>query len=371
MRRPRRWLATFGLFLGLAGGGCVLLEQLGLVDPDPVFSHSNHSDKEDLECRNCHLTFASADAAGMPKRKVCILCHEGVDEEKPKDRRIAALFKEDVKWRSLTALDDEVIFSHKVHHDAKVACAECHRGIEENTHVTESLRIDMKGCVDCHARLPMGPDKASVPISVQAVPPAPPKGPPFTPKRAPRAGVVANDCVVCHREIRRGEPPPTHKLGWKRHHGQGVRNGGTKTADRCALCHTEASCSACHREEAPASHTSFWKDRGHGLAAGLDRSSCAVCHQSDACDRCHRETAPRSHVGSWGPPRSRHCLYCHEGANRDQQSCNLCHARIRHAAPPRPADPQHLGVPESQCRNCHSIIEMQHVDNGDACVRCH
>ncbi len=183
---------------------------------------------------------------------------------------------------------------------------------------------------------------------------------------------ASNDCSVCHRELGRETPPASHGRAWRQLHGAAAR---AKTvppyANQCSLCHTEATCSSCHQQEAPTNHTAFWRERGHGVAVGIDRSACYTCHRTDTCDRCHLDTAPRSHVGSWGTSRQRHCYSCHLGAGRDQQSCSLCHRRIIHNGPPRPSDPQHAGVPESQCRSCHSIIDMQHADNGDACVGCH
>ena len=390
MRTPRRMILVFALCLALAGAGCALLERLGLVSSRPVFSHTNHTEEQDLACKDCHPTYATGDAATMPKRRLCILCHEGIDEDKPPGQRIANLFGDPPPWTHVTQLSREVIYSHRVHHDAKVACAECHQDvtkIEDCSKATDQLRVTMRRCMECHARLPLA----------EEAPPAPPKSAgaaapadglagaagsagaaeaagapfPYTAKRASRASVVANDCAVCHREIRKDAPPPSHRLGWKRFHGQAARDAGPSMAGRCSLCHTEASCSSCHREEAPASHTQLWKDRGHGVAVGIDRSACATCHASDACDRCHRETAPRSHTGSWGSPRSRHCLYCHQDASRQQQSCSMCHRYVSHKGLRRPSDPQHAGVPESQCRTCHSIVEMQHTDNGDACIGCH
>ena len=366
MKRLGRLTALFGMFLLLPGGGCVILEHLGLSRSRITFDHTKHSEKEELECSNCHTTFAKADPAGMPRRKVCILCHEGVDEEKPEDRKIAKLFPDPPLWSNVTAIPKEVVFSHKVHHDAKVACNECHLKIGECTDVSRAadlLRVDMGRCVECHARQPKFREKPADPAAATPIS--------YTAPRASRTNLVAGTCAICHREIRKDRPPESHRLAWKKVHGQAVRRGGEVAADRCFLCHREDSCSSCHREEEPASHTVFWKDRGHGVTARMDRSTCAVCHQSDACDRCHRETAPRSHVGSWGSPRNRHCYYCHWGAGRQDQSCSMCHRSYAHNAPPRPSDPQHAGVPESQCRSCHSIIDMQHADNGDACVSCH
>jgi len=382
MRTPRRLILVFSLFLALAGAGCALLEQLGLASSRPVFSHTNHTEEQDLACKDCHPTYATGDAATLPRRKLCILCHEGIDEQKPPEQRIANLFGDPPPWTHVTQLSKEVIYSHRVHHDAKVACAECHLRVETVTDcskATDQLRVTMQRCMECHARQPLVEDAPAPPKSAGASPAA--AGPAgaaggagaaaagapvaYTAKRASRAALVANDCAVCHREIRKDAPPPSHKLGWKRFHGQAARDGGPSMADRCSLCHTEASCSSCHREEAPASHTQLWKDRGHGIAVAIDRSACATCHTSDACDRCHRDTAPRSHVGAWGGTRSNHCYSCH-GLARGE-GCGMCHrgAPSHGAAEPKPSW-HSAGM---NCRSCH--YPVPHADNGMDCNACH
>lgn len=388
MRHPRRILAVFALFLALAGAGCALLQDLGLVGAGVAFDHVRHAE-EDLACLDCHKKAATEDLASLPKMGQCMKCHEGIDEEKPPERRLAALYGTDPAWSHVTVLPGEVIFSHKVHGDAKVDCAECHRGIQSSTRVTSDLRVAMADCMACHARQPLketvaagdaaGPflDRAPVAslpgggavFNASAAPEKPtdgdaPAAPPAA-KRVPRAALVANDCAVCHREIRRDTPPASHETLWRRLHGQAARDAGPSMADRCTLCHTEASCSTCHQQEAPASHTAFWRERGHGIAVGIDRSACFTCHRSDACDRCHHDTAPRSHVGAWGGSRSNHCYSCHDTARGE--GCGLCHrgAPSHLAAEPKPSW-HNAGM---NCRSCH--FPVPHADGGMDCNACH
>jgi hypothetical protein len=374
MRTPRRLIRVFALFLALAGAGCALLQSLGLSEGVVPFSHARHGTEEDLACLDCHAKAATEDLASMPKIKQCMTCHEGIDEKKPEERRLAALYGPKPQWTMVKPPAADLIFSHKLHvTDNKVECKSCHNVESEN--VAERMQVSMvDACMACHARLPRVDPKwaASTAVAAEKAP---------AQRWVPRSSLLANDCAVCHRRIRKDRPPESHEFTtdrpprnhqrvWREVHGQ-VSRDSRLSKDRCFLCHTQASCSECHQQEAPASHTGLWRYQGHGIAAGIDRSACAVCHQSDACDRCHRDTAPRSHTGSWGSPRDRHCYYCHQGGGRSQQSCNLCHRSIAHNGPRRPTDPQHAGVPESLCRTCHSIIEMQHADNGDACVGCH
>jgi hypothetical protein len=373
LRPPVRFLGVFALSLTLAGGGCVLLEQFGLSGRPPIFSHTNHTEKEDLQCKDCHHTFATAESAGMPRRKLCILCHEGIDEDKPAEKKVANMFADPPPWSKVTALPRDMIFSHKAHHDAKIGCAECHGDVEKIADCEKSedvLRVTMRTCVECHARQPLSEEVTAAP----AAPPGPPEG--SVPKRVSRAQQVANNCAVCHREIRKDRPPESHEFAddrpprnhrsaWKLLHGQAAKAHSGKTRERCDLCHQDSFCSDCHREEVPASHTVFWKERGHGIAVGMDRNTCAVCHTSDACDRCHRETEPRSHAGAWGGRRSNHCLSCH-GLARGE-GCGMCHrgAPSHTLAEPKPSW-HSTGM---NCRSCH--FPTPHADNGMDCNACH
>lgn len=346
-KRPNlfRLLVAFTIPLALAAGGCAVAEYLGIPAggvaearaPRP-FNHALHGTKAELECASCHRTATKAAEAGMPKIKQCVLCHEGIDENKPKERTLAVLFGDAPVWSTVTKLPEEIIFSHQAHLAKEVKCAECHQGIESNEHVTEALRVGMDACLACHEK----------------------KG-------------QAGDCALCHKETRADKPPESHRMNWKKSHAAVARLESRKPYEnRCALCHTEASCESCHRDQPPANHTDFWRMKGHSVAAGADRSTCATCHhRTDFCDRCHRETPPRTHTASWGGSRASHCLSCHEPRS-SERTCVMCHGAQRHAsAPARPANAQHAGATDALCRNCHGIIGLPHVDNGDRCGACH
>ncbi len=333
------WRKRAGLILSLAalaGGGCALLKALGLETGSEAltFPHAKHGEAQDLECATCHSKAAEAAEAGMPTRKKCMTCHESIDEEKPPERKIDALFLEDKGlWANVTDVGDEVVFSHKTHAEGKVACADCHQGIEQSTKVTSELRVTMERCVGCHA--------------------------------GKKAGT---DCAACHKEIREDAPPPSHRMAWKKLHGLVSADGDLGGEKRCTLCHTETSCSQCHQSEPPASHTAQWRQIGHGVAAETDRRQCSVCHEASTCDRCHQETAPRTHTGSWGAPVDRHCTSCHFPLA--SESCGLCHEGTpsHSLATPKPAW-HNAGM---NCRQCHGVTQpLPHVDDGSDCNMCH
>ncbi|MBI2191657.1 MAG: cytochrome c3 family protein [Planctomycetes bacterium] len=332
----KRALPSFLLFLALALSGCLVAQKLGLIKTRVRFSHKTHLKQEELQCTSCHRKAESEDKAGMPSMKQCLLCHEGVDEELAPEKRPVAVFGEKPTWSSVTHLPEENIFSHKAHFEAKVACSECHKGIEKSEIITKKVRVEMAACTRCHGR-----QEAST------------------------------ACETCHKEIRQDWSPESHKHEWKRYHGGVARSESPRSEDQCSLCHQEAACNACHQDEAPQNHNSHWRTRGHWISASMDRRNCAACHRSDYCDRCHEETAPRNHLASWGSTRNQHCLSCHFPLRNE--SCFTCHKSDpgHQLAPSRPADAQHAVAQESNCRTCHNVIGLTHPDSGDNCGACH
>lgn len=319
----------------LAVTGCQLFR---LGGPEgPVFSHRFHVVEKKLECVDCHADYEEEAGAGMPFADVCAPCHDELDKEKPPLRRAAALLPPEGEgepaWKLVTKLPEDIIFSHKAHHDKSVECSECHRGIEENQEVSARLAIGKPECMDCHAR----------------------RG-------------VSNECSVCHKTLRKDVAPADHRLAWLRTHGQEVRSD-RRTRSDCNLCHTDDWCSGCHQEVAPQSHTNFWRQRGHGVAAAIDRDNCKACHQVDYCERCHQEVAPRSHAGTFASSMQTHCVTCHTPLSGE--SCGVCHQGTpSHLALATPLPAGHN--PAMNCRQCHGVGEpLRHLDNGDNCVSCH
>ncbi|OGQ07521.1 MAG: hypothetical protein A3G32_01195 [Deltaproteobacteria bacterium RIFCSPLOWO2_12_FULL_40_28] len=180
-------------------------------------------------------------------------------------------------------------------------------------------------------------------------------------------------CIDCHDDIKNTKVKPlNHDATWKREHGKfESQRYGFKNENVCSLCHTEAQCTKCHQQEAPQQHTEFWKQRGHGVFVGLDRSSCMTCHNdAQFCERCHRLTEPRSHTAGWGATTNRHCNSCHFPLTAaGGQQCAVCHAGTpsHNSTPSQPSDALH--VTGANCAGCHT--SLRHPDNGMACTICH
>jgi hypothetical protein len=332
-RRARiAWLAVL-----LLAGACLLFEPGAGGPRGPRFNHALHGEETGLECTSCHRGADAADLAGMPSSKQCQLCHKDLDEGRPPEKQAAYFFEgNEVKTAGLTALSDEVLFSHKTHvAQYGLSCAECHGDVASSAAVPAGARVTMAECTRCHEE---------------------------------RAG-RRDDCAACHRDIRAERAPEDHFRNWRRRHGQIVEAEGGAEAARCTLCHEqELDCTACHRDEAPENHTNYWRQRGHGIVVRMDRSRCSTCHQPDFCDRCHQETAPRSHVASFGSPMDRHCLTCHLPLGTD--NCAVCHRATPSHALAAPKPPDHS--PGMNCRQCHGLTApLPHPDKGDDCNTCH
>jgi hypothetical protein len=332
----RTSLGTGLVAIALLIAGCSLAVHLGLIDEEQglAFSHRLHYEDEGLDCIECHMTYDSEEEPGMPVLAQCMLCHEEIDSEKPPGKQIATLFDgKSYRARRLSALSDEVVFSHPDHALDEELCGSCHEGIYESDRVDDRMAVTMDECSRCHARL-------SIP----------------------------NECSTCHSEIGLDGPPSTHGQFWDRAHGLVFRSGSTATANRCDLCHKEQDCTACHLNEPPENHDNYWRLRGHGLTARMDRASCYTCHREDSCQACHSETQPQNHMGMWGSARNTHCLSCHV-SSRDG-GCFVCHTGTPSHASAAPQPPDH--VPGMNCLQCHGIsAPLPHVQKGEDCTICH
>ena len=316
--------------------GCSLGVHLGLTGEDQglAFSHRVHYEEEGLDCIECHTTYDSEDDPGMPSLAQCMLCHQDMDEEKPPEMRVASLFDGKVYRRqSISALSDEIVFSHPDHALDEELCGSCHEGIYENDRLDERMAVSMDDCSRCHASLG-----------------------------------VPNECSTCHSEIGLDSAPSTHGQFWDRAHGQVFRAGSTLTANRCDLCHTEQDCNDCHFNVLPDNHDNYWRLRGHGLTARMNRSSCATCHREDSCQACHAESRPQNHMGMWGSTRNTHCMSCH--ISTTDGGCFVCHQGTPSHSLAAPQPPDH--TPGMNCLQCHGIsAPLPHVHQGQDCTICH
>ena len=321
-------MSALRLWIGVAlfgATGCGWLAELGLADREarPEFSHDAHIDAAGMECIDCHATSLTSSVAGMPAVSDCVECHEDDEDASTRQRVSALVAAGKLGWSRLADLDAEVIFSHALHAKAKVTCDTCHGAIAKSISVTMSVRSAMDDCLSCHA------DRA-----------------------------LGGDCAVCHREIRRDSLLDTHGTTWTLQHGAVVLSGLTdQTRHRCEMCHSESACGSCHLSQPPRDHTTFWRRRGHGVHASLDRERCVTCHRADSCVACHQIARPMSHGATWSKkPMYGHCVDCH--VDPSGAGCPTCHpsSDAHSTAPPltvywRTSHP----VIRQPCDSCHEI----------------
>lgn len=329
--RPAHKLALLALLAG--GTACVLMKTNELAEPRFAFPHKTHV-AEGLDCSDCHAGVPDTDEPRMPVQQQCQLCHKDLDAEKPPEKQAARLFEGGMLQAShYSRLSPERIFSHAKHAAAVEKCDTCHTGVSDSDRVSPGVALTMAECMACHAE-----------------------------RR------VSNDCATCHREISTQWAPESHEHNWRRWHGSVVRNQGTALADQCSMCHTESSCTACHRDQPPQSHNNAFRLRGHGMVAAIDRQNCMTCHKPDSCQSCHAEMQPLSHRGAWDSGVQTHCLSCHQPLQ--SQNCGVCHKSTPGHALAAPLPPDH--TPGMNCRQCHGVTQpLPHVDNGDNCNQCH
>ncbi len=327
-------IAAGVLFAALSLGGCVLQGLWGSGESEPGFDHQVHVVQEGLDCGFCHETLEGEELPSMPALDMCMLCHEGMDEDKPLERRAEAFFVGGEARPRAGALADELIFSHAYHVDMSGGdCLACHEGFDESVRVRPEDAISMDDCTSCH--------------EVFSIDPA---------------------CSTCHSEVGLDWAPPSHAFAWDKQHGQEFRARGEEVASRCDMCHEESMCIQCHQNEPPTGHDNFFRLRGHAIPASLDRARCLTCHRDDFCQRCHENVEPLSHKGMFGSPRNNHCLGCHFPLKNE--GCITCHKGTPSHQLGAPQPPDH--TPGANCRLCHGpSAPLPHADNGSQCSICH
>jgi hypothetical protein len=189
------------------------------------------------------------------------------------------------------------------------------------------------------------------------------------------------------------EAPPDHgdPAFLRRHGGQGRKNAG-----RCAVCHTQESCVACHtgspaavqaipaagpgrgrgatiRRERPASHGQDFSER-HADPASARPQSCSACHVRPDCLSCHRpdagSAAPGYHPSGFltshpasAYSRESSCGDCHNQG----QFCASCHANAGLVSSGRLRDRGYHDAKQFFLLN-HGQAARQSLES---CVSCH
>lgn len=387
-------LSCLTLGLGLAAFGW------GGIRPRSGFDHRKHV-KLFPTCQQCH---AGAEQAGLPiwpAAESCASCHDGTIQKKS-------------EWSPPAPTPSNLKFTHGEHAgefgrrhsgDSALVCTTCHQPagagwmqvVRTQSQVCldchqvrgEHLAVADTACATCHLTLA---EARSLPEARVAGFPAPPshKAASFMSARShgllarPPAGShqsVAASCATCHARdfcaschvnarqvalIQALAPDPrslaikSGKLDAPASHADGAfqtRHGGMaeRSIQSCATCHTQESCTACHRAQPgvatgliaaaagpaagaqvkrtrPGSHNPSFSEN-HGPLASSRPGSCAACHARSECLDCHRSVAGNSQTyhragfltthPSASYNRQTDCAECHN----TQQFCTTCHVQ--------------------------------------------
>lgn len=308
----RRLLQNVGIGLALMAmflmSGCDLGEE---GERDIKLSHRAHIEKRQMECVDCHEGAEDSDDPGMPDEKLCLTCHTKLDKAlKGKDAPFSkkCLYCHNPKEEQLAKGQKVVLgpgrakdltHAHAKHFDKEVECSSCHGNIAKDGNALlprDDYMPTTKMCLDCHAKKN-----------------------------------VSADCSTCHKAAKRLEPE-AHQANWIKRHGMESEFAEGGHGKDCSTCHAKRECVECHTQTAPKDHTNFWRTRGHGIEARMDRERCLTCHKQDSCVRCHSETVPRNHRGAW---LDNHCRACHlkSSFTPENNRCAVCHRQIPHVVP--------------------------------------
>lgn len=272
---------TLVLALGAAGPG----PAPGLTAQEDPFPHARHEGLFPL-CTGCHAGVSAGDQARFyPDPSSCNGCHDGVEARR-------------VSWAPPEPEVDNVRFAHDQHAarlategDPAQACEACHTA-GGGPRMTVTAEVQLGTCWSCHAH------------------------------RA-EEHVVDARCETCHVPIAESGfdverlaalPVPSDHEPALFHSDKHGRLAETGLA-RCATCHTQERCVACHVDaeratirglaaappdmrlppavahyNEPVSHVDDGWLAGHGSQAS--RRACATCHTSDDCRACHVSPAP-------------------------------------------------------------------------------
>ena len=156
-------------------------------EPDqPIaYSHRLHAGELGMECMYCHSGAARSPYAGIPAASVCMNCHRFItasrsavraeevlaEEEKRDPRKVVSpelaklysalglgadlqpdpsLEPRPVEWVRVHNLPDFVVFDHRPHVFAGVACQTCHGPVETMEKMRQFETLSMGWCVNCH-----------------------------------------------------------------------------------------------------------------------------------------------------------------------------------------------------------------------------
>jgi hypothetical protein len=178
---------------------------------------------------------------------------------------------------------DIIKFSHQLHKEADVSCADCHSGVSESTSLTDRLLPVKDVCASCHD---VDDDTACQTCHYEEK---------FEPLIQSTSELVFNhkfhvieqktDCESCHIGLTEVDYSSELKTS-------------NPSMISCYQCHNDKSvaanvCESCHISTVnliPQSHKSVDFFKNHKFSANHPKADCAMCHDNNFCESCHVST---------------------------------------------------------------------------------
>jgi hypothetical protein len=153
-------IRLIGGLAGLALIGAMTALSLGSDDQgsspaQPIdFMHRVHARERGIACAYCHRTATTADYAGMPSTKQCMMCHRVVIPDYPEVWKLRSYWElnEPIPWKRVNRLPGHVYFSHKAHAAAGMPCKDCHGDVGGMDQVMQTAPLTMDWCLQCHRK---------------------------------------------------------------------------------------------------------------------------------------------------------------------------------------------------------------------------
>jgi hypothetical protein len=169
------------LVLALSADWRLFGDQTGFQPAQPIaFSHALHAGENKIDCQFCHTGADTGKHAAIPNASTCMKCHDQVKKDAPEINKVrdALAAGKPIAWVRVHDMAAFVRFDHSRHVNSGVACQSCHGPVQAMERVSQSFRLSMGDCLDCHRGKKIGLDGP------------PPAG--IAVKKGP------TDCVSCH-----------------------------------------------------------------------------------------------------------------------------------------------------------------------------
>lgn len=122
------------------------------ADQPVPFSHKHHVQGLGLQCQYCHTTVEKSSYAGIPPTKTCMNCHAQIwtNAQLLEPVRTSWATNQSLVWTRVHDLPDFVYFSHEIHVNKGLGCANCHGRVDQMPLMYAQNTLQMEWCLDCH-----------------------------------------------------------------------------------------------------------------------------------------------------------------------------------------------------------------------------